>query len=128
MKNIKEIMEALIKGEKIGSYSWDENEYVYLDKDGKLMDEELNEISISELPEAAEAYIWSEPEWHENIPEHGALCWVSHRNPGNRGLVGIVTRYDSYDESYTLKSGDYIKYATPMTKEEMLKFCHGESV
>ena len=60
-----------------------------------------------------------EPEWWENMPKHGVLCWVSDVNesPNSDHPVDIIT-------SSALKTnyGAYWRYATPLTNKEIEAF------
>ena len=53
-----------------------------------------------------------EPEWYENIPGHGVLCWVSDIDESTRNVIDRIK-----DEN---KKG--WKYATPLTNEEIERF------
>lgn len=62
--------------------------------------------------------------WDENIPEQGILCWVSGTDKLEKDLATIVTYSDGkiYRDSYACEW----EYATPLTKEEALKYILGE--
>ena len=59
------------------------------------------------------------PEWFEQIPEHGVLCWVSdiYSNPdANNAALRVITKH-FFDEW---------RYATPLTDDEIKQFLRGE--
>ena len=62
-----------------------------------------------------------EPEWHENIPEHGVLCWVSDTNRYPKSRIDLITGL--VDNVYKFKSlyCSWI-HATPLTNEEIEAF------
>jgi len=51
-----------------------------------------------------------EPDWWENIPEHGVLCWVSDIDESTRDVI----------ERIKVKNG--WRYITPLTNEEIEEF------
>jgi len=53
-----------------------------------------------------------EPEWWENIPEHGVLCWVSDKDANTRSTIVRIT----------VKNNDIWGYITPLTNEEIERF------
>jgi len=66
-----------------------------------------------------------EPDWWENIPEHGVLCWVSDIDETIRN--NIIERITSFVNEYSYhgfrsKTGAAWKYATPLTNEEIERF------
>lgn len=71
------------------------------------------------------AYNWFkyvEPQWFENIPEQGILCWVWYREEARD--LGIVISYDAVKDPvypFETKSSVY-KYATPASLEEIEKY------
>lgn len=66
------------------------------------------------------------PEWYENIPEHGVLCWVSdtRSNPSSDTALRIITTHKSgeFEEPF----GTEWAYATPLTDAEIKQFLRGE--
>ena len=52
-----------------------------------------------------------EPEWYENIPEHGVLCWVSDIDESTRNVIDRIT-----------VKNDGWRYITPLTNEEIEAF------
>ena len=64
-----------------------------------------------------------EPEWYENIPEHGVLCWVDDINETARNIIERITFVVNEHEFYRFRSRETIwKYATPLTNEEIEAF------
>lgn len=45
--NTKEAMEALLEGKKVTSSSWEKGQYIFLDEDGKIKDDENNYFHIN---------------------------------------------------------------------------------
>ena len=52
------------------------------------------------------------PEWYENIPEHGVLCWVSDTDKNIRIIIDRIT----------VKKKNLWRYITPLTNEEIEAF------
>lgn len=69
-----------------------------------------------------------EPQWYENIPEHGVLCWVrDHRVDKPR--IRVIDRYGhhSIDFRFFAVGGEAgWKYATPLTNDEIKQFLRSE--
>lgn len=67
-----------------------------------------------------------EPEWYENIPEHGVLCWVSDAltTPSTNSRLRIVK--DVYKDGFRTMDGTPWVYATPLTNDEIRQFLRGE--
>jgi len=69
-----------------------------------------------------------EPEWYENIPKQGVLCWVSDYNENLnkqniRNILAEIIDYDSDKEhKYLDFRGSRWKYAVPLTNEEIEEF------
>ena len=64
-----------------------------------------------------------EPNWWENIPEHGVLCWVCDVNesPNSEHSMAIII-----SSALETNQGAYWHYATPLTNEEIKQFLRGE--
>jgi len=61
------------------------------------------------------------PEWYENIPEKGVLCWVSDikDKPDNKCRVASI-KWWHYEDGFYYECGDSPwKYATPLSSEEV---------
>ena len=67
------------------------------------------------LPEDWEPY--TEPEWYENIPEKGILCYVSDNEIPF--LIKLVCRYK--DPKFITETAEWRK-AIPLTKQELQEF------
>ena len=67
------------------------------------------------------------PEWYENIPSHGVLCWVSDKNPKIKFGLACITKVEvgNYQE-YVDRNDISWSYATPLTNEEIKQFLRGE--
>ena len=64
-----------------------------------------------------------EPEWWENIPEHGVLCWVSDIDENIRNIIERITFVVKEDGAYKIRPHETRwKYATPLTNEEIEEF------
>ena len=64
-----------------------------------------------------------EPNWWENIPEHGVLCWVSDIDESVEKMLFLIIGVDDDDDIYRFKSIQSAwKYATPLTNEEIERF------
>lgn len=64
-----------------------------------------------------------DPEWWENIPEHGVLCWVSDIDESVEKMLFLIIGVDDDDDIYRFKSIQSAwKYATPLTNEEIERF------
>lgn len=61
------------------------------------------------------------PDWHESIPEHGVLCWVSNKVDTGPDLMAIH-KYDKDEKRFYAKSLLSWAYATPLTNEEIRRF------
>ena len=64
---MKEILEALLAGKKIGSEHWGEDEYVYLDDEGYLRNEkecliyDINFILVNDFDSNNSMFVYEEP-------------------------------------------------------------------
>ncbi len=69
-----------------------------------------------------------EPEWWENIPERGVLCWVNDYDPDpNIGLINVVIKVESGNYRRFVDVNDCRwDYAIPLTNEEIKQFLRGE--
>lgn len=63
-----------------------------------------------------------DPEWYENIPEHGVLCWVSDTVEKNKDTVDRVLRFNNAAEFKFATTFDSWLFATPLTNEEIEAF------
>jgi hypothetical protein len=68
-----------------------------------------------------------EPQWWENIPTHGVLCWVSDKNPEIKFGLASITRVEAGNYQEYVDSNDISwSYASPLTNEEIKQFLRGE--
>lgn len=51
-----------------------------------------------------------EPDWWENIPKHGVLCWVNDIDESTRDVIYRMTDKNGW------------RYITPLTNEEIERF------
>ena len=64
-----------------------------------------------------------EPEWWENIPEHGVLCWVSDLYDYPKMYISLVLEYRKDEmKKFWLGERGAFRYATPLTNEEIERF------
>lgn len=67
-----------------------------------------------------------EPEWWENIPEHGVLCWVSDDNckPNSSNYMRVIITKIEKSSYFAFKDKHNVKwsFATPLTNEEIKQF------
>lgn len=64
-----------------------------------------------------------EPEWWENIPEHGVLCWVSDLYDYPKMYISLVLEYRKDEmKKFWLGERGAFRYATPLTNEEIESF------
>jgi len=65
----------------------------------------------------------AKPNWWENIPKHGVLCWVCDVNesPNSDHSMAIII-----SSALKTNQGAYWHYATPLTNEEIKQFLRGE--
>jgi hypothetical protein len=70
-----------------------------------------------------------QPEWYEDIPEHGVLCWVSdaEKHPDKRCWIRVIDGYRP-DDSYPFRHRRVRswRYATPLTDDEIRQFLRSE--
>lgn len=70
---------------------------------------------------------YEEPNWYDNIPAQGVLCWVSDASPEHRTYLAVIKdkRKSGFSE---LDDGLSWKFATPLTKEEVQKLIYEPSL
>jgi len=121
MKNQREIYEALLAGETlIGLLSG--ARYKLADDNLVCISDGRKERSSDNSFVAKENYeIYTKPEWFENIPDGGVLCWVKNNQQcGYRSLPEIIDMCS--DGCYRSVSGQYWNYSAPLTKQEIQVF------
>ena len=64
-------------------------------------------------------------EWFEDENNFPCLCWVSNEREEKKETASLIIK--KYDSNFITKSGISWTYATPLTKEEVLKYCVGEN-
>ena len=70
--------------------------------------------------------ICREPEWYENIPEKGILCWVHDYDQEAKVHINIINKY-LYDYlQLKFKSTTKVnwRYAKPLTEEEVKEYLY----
>lgn len=65
-----------------------------------------------------------EPEWWENIPKHGVLCWVNDIDGGfqNPAIACVIEIEQRLDQVFVTIDGITWKFAKPLTNEELERF------
>jgi hypothetical protein len=77
----------------------------------RIIDDSLKDLykRVMELEQNVKP---KEPDWWENIPEHGVLCWVSDIDESTRSIIDRIT----------VKNKNGWRYITPLTNEEIERF------
>lgn len=117
MKNEKEVCEALLDGETIIYLDGDKAK---LNEDGILIDPVTgNKREWFLIPRHLEIY--KKPEWYENIPEGGVLCWCWDDSRSEK-MLDIVYKHSKF--GFYNFSADACNWenATPLTKQEIQVF------
>ena len=122
----QEVFQALTEGKKIGLVPRLEScDWIGLHTYFKLLDDDVFESLNWWLKAEAEL-----PEWYENIPEQGILCWCGsrqHNLPIDSKCITIITRYFFGDsEPFMSISGFRHENCIPLTNEEIEQFLRGE--
>jgi hypothetical protein len=60
-----------------------------------------------------------DPEWYENIPKQGVLCWVSDEDSTARDRLVVITLYAAYHHPFRNSRGVGWLFATPATYESI---------
>lgn len=67
-----------------------------------------------------------EPEWYENIPAHGVLCWVGmDTDAPQQYLMLIIKHLTNNGYPYVDKWQKRWKLASPLTNDEIKQFLRG---
>jgi len=69
------------------------------------------------------------PEWYDNIPKQGILCWVHNYNKDRKDSISLIKEYDSTRENKFVNFRSEVRitafgFATPLTEEELLERCY----
>lgn len=66
------------------------------------------------------------PQWYEDIPAHGVLCWVSDKrsNPSSDNALRIITARKS--DCFEGPGATIWRFATPLTDDEIKQFLRGD--
>jgi hypothetical protein len=102
MLNHKEIMEALLAGETLRSQQLTYSSEIHLTKEGELSSGSFE--MFNRIPPEQWAIKPKEPNWWENIPEHGILV------------------KDVFDNIIRITSANKPQIWTPLTNEEIEVF------
>jgi hypothetical protein len=117
MKSYGNVIKYLIEGKTLVSR---DGLFVRLDFDGNQVDLKGNPVTFSFLnPE-----IWSEykePQWYDNIPNEGVLCWLSSDVTDKKLIAGVVIRYENHGKPLFHTNFSSYYHATPVKPEECYK-------
>ena len=116
MNNQREIYKALLAGETLVHVK---GHSVTMDAGGSLIAPD----GVGYEPhffKVEEWEIYKEPEWCENIPDGGVLCWCKD-GESDKEVVDIVVEQGSNNGYYTPNFKHWI-YAAPLTKKEIQAF------
>jgi len=115
MNNQKEIYEALLAGETLINVKFNKV---------KMIDSFIyNERNEGINPNFINPNVWQiykEPEWHENIPDGGVLCWCKDLESEKEVIDQI--RSEGANNGYYSSSYKHWCYAKPLTKREIQTF------
>ncbi len=103
MLNHREVLEALLAGETLRSQQLTYSSEIHLTKEGKLSSGSFE--MINRIPPEQWDIKPKEPNWWENIPEHGLLV----RSKNTKSI-------------YVAKKVAYPEECTPLTNEEIEAF------
>lgn len=68
-----------------------------------------------------------EPQWYEQIPPQGRLCWVSDQEGYLNQALRLVTKYDRANHVFKFETSTGCwKFATPLTDDEIKVYLGGE--
>lgn len=113
---MKEILEALLAGKKIGSEDWGEDEYVYLDDEGHLRDENgylvngIDFILVNDFDSNTNMFVYEEPKKKAEL-----FLWAA---PGGQGFyTTLKNNFMTEEEAKLIIGEDAIKTNISITVE-----------
>lgn len=109
-KNQKEMIKALLDGKTIINESG--NKYV-LNDEGMI-------LHTTYTPNFNRYDNWQEykaPQWFDNIPEKGVLCWVNDLSVVRKDIASVIIKRCG-DKWFSSKDSVCWKFATPVKPEE----------
>lgn len=112
-----EVLIHLGNGGKIGCDGWPAYGWVHIAND-QLVDEGGN-TGFEMLGSADEYYVYIEPEWYDNIPDKGILCWVGDQSVYFKTHIRIITEYTANTLHNFSDGCTPWKSATPLTRDEI---------
>ena len=94
--------------------------------------DKLTAFNRSDIQDIIEQCKITNPNWYNNPENFPVLCWVDDNvetpsNTENTGVAIII----SYSVESNFPFGDYSvnwRYATPLTRDEVLKYCLEEKI
>jgi hypothetical protein len=113
MKNYEEIIKALLDGETLQNIL-DPKWRVKL-KEGELSVDTNGVIPSFSRPDHWQIY--TDHQWHNNIPEGGILCWVSDGNEEEKWCAQLVK--GKLDDKFLATKYHQWRYATPVKQEDL---------
>ena len=75
--------------------------------------------------ENVEYRIKPEPQWFEEIPPQGVLCWVWDEHRNNAGVV-VVQKFNPGFHHGFMTQHNYYRNAEPLSNDEIRQFLRGE--
>ena len=125
-KSTREMWEWLLAGNKIRNSTNLYYYYITMHPDGNLYKHQNDYISRLDIFDYSLYKPYIEPEWYEAIPEQGVLCWLHDFHSDRKDHVALVKEFDDSRENkfVCFRSEARIvdfKFATPLTKEELLE-------
>ena len=116
MNNQREMIEALLDGEKLVMPELSSSSIIEMDDRGITR---YTHGALCDMNEICSPQVWQiykEPKWYENIPDSGVLCRC------NDGLIVDIT--ESSASRLINKKGSFFTFdfVTPLTKQEIQAF------
>lgn len=111
-KSLKEIYTALIEGKTIEKKHGIK---VHINSHGCLVNYNNDSVCFY-FDDPSQWSEYKEPQWYDNIPEEGVICWVSDYVKENKDSVRLITKYTQSIGFFS--SSTLWKYATPVKPEE----------
>jgi len=119
MKNQREMIEALLTGEKLIQKDLSSSSIIKMDERGITTYMHGNECNMNEIRSPEFWRIHKKPKWYENIPDGGVLCWV--KSEGEEYQIVPTLIFDYPLEVAADLSVVYENYK-PLTKQEIQVF------
>jgi hypothetical protein len=129
-KTNREYWEWLLEGNKVCPIESPNDTILYMREDVLYLYNNNMEFEITinyNIPYMYKPYI--EPSWYTNIPEKGIFCWVNNFHNDRKDYIALIKEYDiTRDNKFVEFRSEArvvaFKFATPLTKEELLERCY----